>query len=272
MSPAEQCRNLADLNILARRGCARHQFHLALGRLLADVDAIWDADQVGILEFHPGAFVAVIENHVKARSLKLRRHAFSCRDERSIGCVRDRHHHLKRRDRRRQPESVLVVTLLDRGGQNTFDADSVAAHDRLHFFAALIEHARAHRLRVFVSQLEDVADLDRLGDLQRSAADRAAFTFRHIANIGNRRPLEVPLRRHIAEVVVKLIGPADHVLALGEGVIKDHDQSRRLKVFRDLQANWPEISCRRAKPRLQLLARPSDAAQPRRSARSAWPH
>ena len=77
------------------------------------------------------------------------------------------------------------------GGQNALQPDAVAAHDRRHFLAVLVEHARAHRLGVLVAQLEDVADLDRLADLQRLPAVRTAFALDRVAQVGVARRLEV---------------------------------------------------------------------------------
>ena len=58
----------------------------------------------------------------------------------------------------------------DSGGEDALDADAVAAHDRHDFLAVAIEDGGAHGLRIFVAELEDVADLDRFADLQRLAA------------------------------------------------------------------------------------------------------
>ena len=39
---------------------------------------------------------------------------------------------------------VGIVVQFDSGGEDSFDADAVAAHDDRRFLAVLIEHARAH--------------------------------------------------------------------------------------------------------------------------------
>ena len=55
----------------ALAGGAGHQLHLAFGGLLADIDAIGNADQVGILELDSGALVAVIQQHVETGGFEL---------------------------------------------------------------------------------------------------------------------------------------------------------------------------------------------------------
>ncbi len=47
-------------------GEAVDEFDFAFGELLADVDAVGDADQVGVLELDAGALVAVVEQDVEA--------------------------------------------------------------------------------------------------------------------------------------------------------------------------------------------------------------
>ena len=103
--------------------------------------------------------------------------------------------------------------LLDARGQDALHADAVAAHDRRHFLAVLVEHARAHRLRVLVAQLEDVADLDRFADFQRLRRIRAAFALDRVAQVGRDRRLEVAARRDVAQVIVQLVRAADQVRA-----------------------------------------------------------
>src|SRR6185369_9821060 len=79
-----------------------------------------------------------------------------------IADIRHGNDHSERSDRSREPESILIVRLLDRCGENAFDTDAVAAHDRRNFFAIGIKDTRAHRLGVLVAELEDVSNLDGL--------------------------------------------------------------------------------------------------------------
>ena len=67
---------------------------------------------------------------------------------------------LEGRNRGRQPEPVFVIALLDGRGQDALDSDAIAAHDHGDFLAVLIQHARTHGLGIFVTQFENVPDLD----------------------------------------------------------------------------------------------------------------
>src|ERR1039458_3677017 len=54
------------------------------------------------------------------------------------------------------------------------DSDPVTANDERHFLAILIERVGAHRLRIFIAQLEDVPDFDGRVDAEWRTAIRAA--------------------------------------------------------------------------------------------------
>ena len=61
------------------------------------------------------------------------------------------------------------------------DADAVGAHGDRDELAVLVEHLQAERLGVLAAELEDVADLDAAGGLERAAADRAGVA---VADLG----------------------------------------------------------------------------------------
>src|SRR6185369_3088087 len=134
-------------------------------QFLANVDSNRNANQVGILELHSRPFVAIIEYAIVTRVLQGSRNLYARFRERLILQVRRNDNYREGSNRRRQPESVLVVILLDARCQNSFDTDSIATHDRRNFLAIFIEDACAHRLRVFLAELEDVSDLDGFAEL-----------------------------------------------------------------------------------------------------------
>jgi hypothetical protein len=78
-----------------------------------------------------------------------------------VAHIRRGDHDLEGGDRRWQPETVLVITLLDRGSQNALDPNPIAPHDGSNLFAIAVENASAHGFRILVAQLENVSDLDR---------------------------------------------------------------------------------------------------------------
>ena len=117
--------------------------------------------------------------------------------------------------------------MLDRRGQNALDPNPVTAHDRRNLLAIPVAHARAHRFRILVAQLEDVSNLDRGIDAQGCTAIRAVFARRHAADVGGNGVLEIPPRRHVLQVIVELVGAADHVDATNQSLIEyDGDRPR----------------------------------------------
>src|SRR5579863_9147501 len=115
---------------------------------------------------------------------------------------------------------MLVVTLLHRCGDDTRNADAVATHDERLLLAALVEEARAERDRVTGSELEDVADLDRRLEAERTAADRAAVAFLRLADVGE-AGLEVAAVLDAAEVPPAAVRAGDE-LAVAERLVGDH--------------------------------------------------
>src|ERR1700722_17133259 len=54
-----------DRNIAYLSSRAQNHFHSTFGNLVSDRNSVWDSDQIGILELHPGPLVAIIEDYVK---------------------------------------------------------------------------------------------------------------------------------------------------------------------------------------------------------------
>ena len=76
--------------------------------------------------------------------------------------------------------------------RHSLDADAVRTHNGRHFFPILVQYSRAHALRVFTAQFEDVANLYSFPKPQRLVADRVEFPFKDIADVGGCRNREVP--------------------------------------------------------------------------------
>src|ERR1700722_831968 len=160
--PAEQLRkefhDRADPNIAHFSSRAQNDFHSTFGNLLSHRDSKGDTNEIGVLELDSRPFVAVVENQVIPLSFQSLRDVLGRRSNRLILDVDRRNHNLKRRNGWRQPEAVLVIALFDRRGQDSFDSDAVASHDRHNFLAIFVEPSRSHRLRIPVTQPEDVPD------------------------------------------------------------------------------------------------------------------
>src|SRR5271157_5744687 len=166
-------------NVLFVESRALNDFHSIFGNLLAHIDTKGYAHQVGVLELHPRPFVPVVQQNVVPGGLELPGDILGGGADLLVFRVGGNDHHLERRDGRRQPEAVLVVTLLDRRRQDALDANSVTAHDRGDLLAIAVEHTRAHGFRILVSQLENVPDFDGGINAQRSATVGAVFACLH---------------------------------------------------------------------------------------------
>src|SRR3984957_7452965 len=111
--PPKQLLKLLDYrrnrNIAYFAGRPNNDLHGPFGNLLSHSDSKRDTDQIGILEFHSGALVAVIEHHVEAGTLQPLGNVLGGRFHGFILPVHRSYDDLKRRNRWRQPESVLVI-------------------------------------------------------------------------------------------------------------------------------------------------------------------
>lgn len=70
------------------------------------------------------------------------------------------HNRVIRRNRHRPDDAVYVVEALDCRRRRSRHADAVASHDKGLFRPVFSHIARVHALRVFDSQLEDIADFN----------------------------------------------------------------------------------------------------------------
>ena len=80
---------LAKENVLRGAGETVDEFHFALSELLPNIDAIWDADEVCVLEFDSGTLVTVIEQDVETGCFEVAGDLFACGQQCGIGDVGD---------------------------------------------------------------------------------------------------------------------------------------------------------------------------------------
>ncbi len=75
----------------------------------------------------------------------------------------------------------------------------------------------------------------------------------HVADVGGERPGEVAAGGHVAQVVVELVGAADHILSAFEGAVDNHGEAfaERLRVV--LEPDGTEIAGRTVEELLQLF-------------------
>ena len=104
-----------------------------------------------------------------------------------------------------------VVVLLDGGGDNTSNADAIAAHLNRACPAVPIQNCGIHGIAVFTSQLKDVTDLNSSGDGEWAAAGRTRVAGNSVAKIGANWYGEVPRPGDTGEMMIGLICPADEV-------------------------------------------------------------
>src|ERR1039458_10207955 len=119
-----------DVHFRAR--AAGEYLDLFFCELLADVDAIRNSDQVGILELHTRTLVAVVKQHVDTYGLQRLGDLLSARLDLLVLRVGRCNEDLERRDVLGHPEAVLVIILLDARGQGALQPDPVAARSEEH--------------------------------------------------------------------------------------------------------------------------------------------
>src|SRR6266550_6813343 len=104
------CRNLNVSRLVSR---ALNDFYSIVGNFLSHVDSKGDTNQVRVLKLHSRTLVAVVQQNVDARDFKSASERFSGSADFFVARICGHDDNLKRRDRRRQPESVFIVRLLD---------------------------------------------------------------------------------------------------------------------------------------------------------------
>src|SRR5207249_1859227 len=147
---------LGDAALLARlAGADLDQALLHEG--VADRDAHGQAEEIGVLELHPGPLVAVVQHRLETlRPARVVDRLGGI----SLGLVFDAHAddvRVQRRDRPRPDDPVPVGELLDRGGGDPGRTDAVAPHDDRLLAPRLVEIRRPERRRVLRAELDDAA-------------------------------------------------------------------------------------------------------------------
>ena len=84
----------------SRGGGTGDELHQAFGGFLADVDAIGDADQVGVLELDAGALIAVVEQDVETGGFEFGGDLFAGAEQGRVGNVGDGDDDIEGRDGR----------------------------------------------------------------------------------------------------------------------------------------------------------------------------
>src|SRR5437879_6038794 len=194
-----------NLNVLPLESRAPNDFYGVFGNLLSHVDTKGDTHQIGVLKLHPWPFVPVIEQNVVSGRFQLPGDVFGGGTDGFVLGVGRYHHHLERSDGRRQPEAVLVVTLLDGRGQDALDSNPVTAHDRRDLLAIPVEHAGAHGFRLLVAELEDVPNLDGGINAQGRITIRAIFARSHAAQVNVGRRMKSLPRRQVLDMIILFV-------------------------------------------------------------------
>src|SRR5690606_37911631 len=150
---------------------------------IADVNAMWDTDQLHIREFdaRTGLLVTVIKQNVEAGSGEF--------GVELVGCLANRFvlvFHWYQRDLEgcqgvRPENAAIIVVLLDRSGNHPGNADPIAAHGQGDRLAILTHDTAVHGLAVLGAKLEDMSNLDAALDHQRALAVRAWVASHHVA-------------------------------------------------------------------------------------------
>src|ERR1051325_8772628 len=171
-------------------GTSRPDEHVDLAvveRLLAHGDAHRDAEEICIRELLPRALVPVVQDHRVARGLEVGGEALRGFRDRGPGGG-DRHDvDVVGRHRGRPDDPVLVVVLLDDRRHDAARTDAVTPAEKGLLLAVLVEEGRPERLRVEAPEVEDVPDLDRGAEDERTAAHGATVALLRLPQVGEAR-------------------------------------------------------------------------------------
>ena len=113
--------------------------------------------EVGVGEFRPCPLLAIV---VQRGSAKLRVQRLAHRVARGIAAPQVEDRCLEWRDAVRPDDAGRIVAGLDHRTDQARHADAITAHLRMHVLAVRRGHRGVHRLGIFRTEMEDVADLD----------------------------------------------------------------------------------------------------------------
>src|SRR6185369_2134854 len=201
---------------------ARHQLDFAFFYFLADRYPIRHADQIRVVELHPGAFIAVVEQCFDPGFYEFIINALRGSEKLLVLDIDRSDDNMKRSDGSGPGDARIVVARLDCGGHCPLDTDAVAAHYYRHFSAVGEEDSRAHAIGVFRSELENVTDFDGLEDVEHASAARAGLA---CLDRTKARPLsyaDVAFDRDAAKMVIVFVGARRHIAAALQRVVGNH--------------------------------------------------
>ena len=211
---------LADRQDLYLAALADLHLHIALGQVLGpDGNAQGDTDEVRILEFYARPLVPVVEDHLHALRSQVFVDPFRRLDQRLVAHIDGRDDGVIRGNRHGPDDAVIVMVLLDAGGDGTAHADAVAPHDHVLLLPIAVEEGGAHGLAVLRPQLEDVSHLDSTGKPDLAGAPGTWIALADNTQIGKLWRLEVPAEIGVPDVMVFLVGADNHIAAVHEGII-----------------------------------------------------
>jgi hypothetical protein len=116
---------VAKFDVLARLRLSFEEFDQAIRCFLADGDAIWNSDQVGVLKLHSGALSAIVEQHLKPRTLQVFVELLASFTQTIILHVRYRDDHIKGREAFWPDDTVRIVVLFYRRGNDALNSDAI---------------------------------------------------------------------------------------------------------------------------------------------------
>jgi len=173
------------------------------------------------LNFHAGAFIAVVQNHFHAARHQLGVKFFSQLHRLVVRVnVQRRDANLVRRDTQRPDDAVLVVALLDDRLQRARDADAVTAHHTRLAIARLVEEQRVGIFSLYF--------VPSLKTWPTSIARRIFSGLAHLAQgspavdrpqIKPLRHLDVALDGDVAQMKTVFIGAGLHVACIAQRFI-----------------------------------------------------
>jgi len=189
-----------------------------LGEFFAEGDAPGDADEVGVLEFDAGAFVAVVEEGIDALGAEGVVEVEGGGALGFVGEVDGGEDDFEGGDGGGHGDAVGIVEEFDGAAEDAFDADAVGAHDDAGFLAFFVEDGEAHGIGVFIAELEDVADFHGFENFEGGAGVEFGIAGLDLADVGEGGG-EVFTGGDVEEVVVVFIGAGDEVFAAFEGLV-----------------------------------------------------
>ena len=190
------------------------------------------ADQVSVLEFYAGAFLAVVDNNLYASFMQLFVDFLSLRQRSLVLHVYRNNEHLIRSDSYRPDHAVSVMALLNAGSHSTANTDTVAAHNHRLLLAVFVQIGCAHSSAVFGVQLEHLTCFNAASLSNRSAAMRAGIALSHQTDISNIGRGEVTARVSVDVVIALMVSTAANIVHIHNGCIANDDNLLRIHTNR----------------------------------------